>query len=96
MSKDEQIKELEFKYNCVARQYNHLLQYIKNILELAKKNSDAYEYCLKGLEDKVKGLTNQNKILKERLKKVKDIGFWDENGNYKEDYQIIHKNELPR
>ena len=70
MSKDEQIKELEFKYNCVARQYNHLLQHIKNILELAKKNSD--------------------------LKKVKDIGFWDENGNYKEDYQIIHKNELPR
>ena len=64
---NEQIEELTYKYNTIAKQYNHLLNHLETIKDLAKRNADAYEYCLKGLEDKVDGLTKQNKILKEKL-----------------------------
>lgn len=88
------IEELTDKYNCAAKQYNNLLKHLNEVMGLAKKGADAFEYCLKGLEDKVDGLTRQNAILKERLAKVKDVGFWDKDGNYQEDLQEIKDDEI--
>lgn len=67
------IEELTYKYNCAAKQYNHLLNHLETIRDLAQRNADAYEYCLKGLEDKVDGLTTQNEILKGKLNNVKKL-----------------------
>lgn len=89
-----QIEELTDKYNCAAKQYNSLWKHLEHVRELAVKNANAYEYCLKGLEDKVDGLTRQNATLKERLSKVKDVGFWDKDGNYIEDLQEIKEDEI--
>ena len=91
---NEKIEMLTDKYNSTVKQYNALLKHLEHVRELAAKNASAYEYCLKGLEDKVDGLTKQNAILKERLKNVKDVGFWDKDGNYKEDLQEIKEHEI--
>lgn len=91
---EQDIESMKEKYNQAAKQYNALLKHLEHVRELAVKNANAYEYCLKGLEDKVDGLTRQNAILKERLSKVKDVGFWDKEGNYKEDLQEIKEDEI--
>ena len=89
-----QIETLTDKYNQAAKQYNSLWKHLEHVRELAVKNANAFEYCLKGLEDKVDGLTRQNAIFKERLAKVKDVGFWDKDGNYIEDLQEIKDDEI--
>ncbi len=70
---EAQIEDLTYKYNQAAKQYNHLLNHLETIRDLARRNADAYEYCLKGLEDKVDGLTIQNKELKEKLNKAREL-----------------------
>ncbi len=90
----EEFKKMELLYDRTVAQYNRLEKKYLKVLGLAKKSADTNEYCLKGLEDKVDGLTRQNAILKERLAKVKDVGFWDKDGKYIEDLQEIKEDEI--
>ena len=50
--------QLEHRYNQTIKLYEALqMQYI-TVVNLAKKNSDAYEYCLTSLERKIEELRN--------------------------------------
>lgn len=49
----EEINELERKNEMNVRQYNELLKQYNTVLKLAKKNSDANEFCLKELEKRL-------------------------------------------
>ena len=60
----EDYKELLQKYDLLAKQYENLKTQYLTVLDLAKKNSDAYEYCLSSLEREIEELrkkgTEQN------------------------------------
>ena len=60
----EDYKELLQKYELLAKQYENLKNQYLTVLDLAKKNSDAYEYCLSSLEREIAELkkkgTEQN------------------------------------
>ena len=60
----EDYKELLQKYELLAKQYESLKNQYLTVLDLAKKNSDAYEYCLSSLEREIAELkkkgTEQN------------------------------------
>ena len=49
----EDYKELLQKYELLAKQYENLKNQYLTVLDLAKKNSDAYEYCLSSLEREI-------------------------------------------
>lgn len=49
----EDYKELLQKYDLLAKQYENLKTQYLTVLDLAKKNSDAYEYCLSSLEREI-------------------------------------------
>lgn len=49
----EEINELQKKNEINVRQYNELLKQYNIVLKLAKKNSDANEFCLKELEKRL-------------------------------------------
>lgn len=55
----EDYKELLQKYDLLAKQYENLKTQYLTVLDLAKKNSDAYEYCLSILEKERNG-TNES------------------------------------
>lgn len=80
----EENKDLEFKYNMLARQYKKLQEQYQKVLKLAKENADASEFCLRELE----------KDYEKATQKLVDLGFWDVNGKYKEDYQLVENLEL--
>lgn len=80
----EENKQLEFKYNMLARQYKKLQEQYQKVLKLAKESADSSEFCLRELE----------KDYEKAVKKLVDIGFWDVNGKYKEDYQLVENLEL--
>ena len=44
------------KYALLAKQYEKLKNQYITVLDLAKRNSDAYEFCLKNLEKEVEQL----------------------------------------
>lgn len=46
----EENKQLEFKYNMLAKQYAKLQEQYQKVLKLAKENADSNEYCLRELE----------------------------------------------
>ena len=52
----EDYKELLQKYEILAKQYENLKNQYLTVLDLAKKNSDAYEYCLTSLEKEIEQL----------------------------------------
>lgn len=52
----EDYKELLQKYELLAKQYENLKNQYLTVLDLAKKNSDAYEYCLSSLEREIEEL----------------------------------------
>jgi hypothetical protein len=52
----EDYKELLQKYELLAKQYERLKNQYITVLDLAKKNSDAYEYCLSSLEKEIEQL----------------------------------------
>ena len=52
----EDYKELLQKYDLLAKQYENLKTQYLTVLDLAKKNSDAYEYCLSSLEREIEEL----------------------------------------
>lgn len=80
----KQYKDLEFKYNMLAKQYAKLQEQYQKVLKLAKENADSNEYCLKELE----------KDYEKATQKLVDIGFWNVKGEYKEDYQLVENLEL--
>lgn len=80
----ELYRELENKYNMLASQYEHLKEQYKKVLELAKQNADSYEYCLSELEKDYEKATT----------KLVDCGFWNINGEYEEDRQLVENLEL--
>jgi gas vesicle protein len=56
----EDYKELLQKYDLLARQYENLKNQYITVLDLVKKNSDAYEYCLSNLEKEIEELRRKN------------------------------------
>lgn len=48
--------QLEQAYNKTVRQYEALQKQYITVVDLAKKNSDAYEYCLTSLEREIEEL----------------------------------------
>lgn len=52
----EDYKELLQKYKLLAKQYENLKNQYLTVLDLAKKNSDAYEHCLSSLEREIEEL----------------------------------------
>lgn len=52
----EDYKELLQKYELLAKQYENLKNQYITVLDLAKKNSDSYEYCLTSLEKEIEQL----------------------------------------
>lgn len=56
----EDYKELLQKYELLAKQYENLKNQYLTVLDLAKKNSDAYEYCLSSLEREIEELRRKN------------------------------------
>lgn len=56
----EDYKELLQKYEILAKQYENLKNQYLTVLDLAKKNSDAYEYCLSSLEREIEELRRKN------------------------------------
>lgn len=77
-------KQLEFKYNMLAKQYAKLQEQYQKVLKLAKENADSSEYCLRELE----------KDYEKATQKLVDIGFWNVKGEYKEDYKLVENLEL--
>ena len=55
----EDYKELLQKYDLLAKQYENLKTQYLTVLDLAKKNSDAYEYCLSSLEREIEELRKE-------------------------------------
>mgnify|MGYP003450206081 CR=1 FL=1 len=55
----EDYKELLQKYELLAKQYENLKNQYLTVLDLAKKNSDAYHYCLSSLEREIKELRKE-------------------------------------
>lgn len=60
MSKLTELKQkyaqLEQTYNQTVRQYEALQKQYITVVDLARKNSDAYEYCLTSLEREIEEL----------------------------------------
>lgn len=56
----EDYKELLQKYEILAKQYENLKNQYLTVLDLVKKNSDAYEYCLTSLEKEIEELRRKN------------------------------------
>jgi hypothetical protein len=52
----EDYKDLLQKYELLAKQYENLKNQYLTVLDLAKKNSEAYEYCLTSLEKEIEQL----------------------------------------
>lgn len=50
--------ELLDKYNATVKQYEALQKQYIHVLSLAKQNADSYEFCLKGLEDRIEEMMN--------------------------------------
>lgn len=65
----EREQKTEFLYDRTVAQYNRLKKQYLEVLSLAKTSADTYKYCLSDLERKVQELTEENRILKERIKK---------------------------
>lgn len=68
----------------LEQENKELKEKYSHVLELAKTNADSNEYCLQELE-------KENDSMKKILV---DIGFWDVNGNYREDFQTVERSEL--
>ena len=56
MTYKQKYNDLVGKYDLLARQYESLKNQYITVLDLAKKNSDAYEYCLSSLEREIEEL----------------------------------------
>ena len=56
MTYKQKYNDLIGKYDLLAKQYENLKNQYITVLDLAKKNSDAYEYCLTSLEKEVEQL----------------------------------------
>ena len=52
----QKYNDLVGKYDLLAKQYENLKNQYITVLDLAKKNSDAYEYCLTSLEKEIEQL----------------------------------------
>lgn len=56
MTYKQKYEDLIGKYDLLAKQYENLKNQYITVLDLAKKNIDAYEYCLTSLEKEVEQL----------------------------------------
>ena len=56
MTYKQKYEDLIGKYDLLAKQYENLKNHYIALVDLAKKNSDAYEYCLTSLEKEVEEL----------------------------------------
>lgn len=57
----EQYQILTDIHNSTVKQYEALQKQYITVLDLAKKNADSYEYCLKSLEEEIERLKNDSK-----------------------------------
>lgn len=55
-AENEMLKE---KLEMTLKQHEALQKQYIHVLSLAKQNADSYEYCLKGLEDKIEEMINK-------------------------------------
>ena len=66
MTYKQKYNDLIGKYDLLAKQYENLKNHYIAVVDLARKNSDAYEYCLTSLEKEVeqlrktKGVNNES------------------------------------
>ncbi len=51
-------KMLKEKLEMTSKQYEALQKQYIHVLNLAKQNADSYEFCLKGLEDRIEEMMN--------------------------------------
>lgn len=51
-------KMLKEKLEMTSKQYEALQKQYIHVLSLAKQNADSYEFCLKGLEDRIEEMMN--------------------------------------
>lgn len=56
----DEINQLKEENERITKQYNSLLKQYNEVLRLAKENADAYEYCLREVEE-------ENERLKKEL-----------------------------
>ena len=56
MTYKQKYEDLIGKYDLLAKQYENLKNHYIAVVDLAKRNSDAYEYCLTSLEKEVEQL----------------------------------------
>lgn len=75
----EENQKLKESLLMAKKQYDTLVTKYHEVLKLAKKNADSFEYCLRDLEE-------ENEKLKQQLT---DCGFWKQDGTYEEDLQVV-------
>lgn len=56
MTYKQKYDDLVGKYDLLAKHYENLKNHYIAVLDLAKRNSDAYEYCLTSLEKEIEQL----------------------------------------
>ena len=56
MTYKQKYDDLIGKYDLLAKQYENLKNQYITVLDLAKRNSDAHEFCLTSLETEVEQL----------------------------------------
>lgn len=59
MTYKQKYDDLIGKYDLLAKQYENLKNQYITVLDLAKKNSDAYDYCLTSLEREMEKLRKE-------------------------------------
>ena len=87
MTYKQKYNDLIGKYDLLAKQYENLKNHYIALVDLAKKNSDAYEYCLTSLEK------DEQKRLCKWLKENK-IGHWANGLGVKLDYDVKYMASL--
>ena len=81
---EHKYEDLVFENKALKDELDELKEKYLHVLELAKTNADSNDYCLQELE-------KENDSMKKILV---DIGFWDVNGNYREDFQKVERSEF--
>ena len=65
---EEMYKALLQTYELTAKQYEAVEKKLSEAIFVLKTNADAYERCLKNLEEKIEVLEQENRELRSRIK----------------------------
>ena len=65
---EEMYQALLQTYELTAKQYDAVEKKLSEAIFVLKVNADAYERCLKGLQEKIEALEQENRELRSRIK----------------------------